>query len=254
MGKDNKTKRNLKIYLTFVMIMLLCLSGGFVFGIVIGKHRESLNAIDWNGVSEYMAVSLPIIYIIVMAALSGISICIYFKVKREAYKWDGEEETLINEIEKKITWLSMLPAISIGLNMMFFSICLCVNESVASAPQWIFATSIITCMISVVLCCVIWKITVDLEKKLNPEKKGNPFEFYFIRKWEESSDEGEILIQAKACKKAFIIGQIICIFMWVISFICMLAFQTGVLPVICCCVIILCMYFAYGFELVKLQK
>lgn len=98
------------------------------------------------------------------------------------------------------------------------------------------------------------KITIDLEKKLNPEKKGNPFEIHFLKKWEASSDEGEILMTAKACKKAFFVGQIACLVMWVVSLVCMLAFQTGILPVICCCVILICMYLAYGLDIIKLQK
>lgn len=254
MGKKRATKSNLKIYITFTFVMLLSLIGGFLAGRFAGKNKNVLDSIDWNRIAEYTATYLPVIYVVLMVVSFVAAMCLYFKVKRAAAKWDREDETVIDGIENRITWLSIFPPISIVISIMLFSICICAIENAQSVPLWADSVCLVTFVISMVLYYTVLKITVDLEKKLNPEKKGNPFDFHFMREWENSSDEGEILMQSKACQKGFLAGQIAGIFMWIVSFTCMLVFHTGVLPVICCCSILLCMYLTYGIELVKLQK
>lgn len=254
MSKKSATKSNLKIYITFTFVMLLSLIGGFLAGRFAGKNKDVLASIDWNSIAEYTAAYLPVIYAVLMVVLFVAAMCLYFKVKQAVQKWDREDETVIDDIENRITWLSMFPPISIILSIMLFSICICAFENAQYVPSWSDSACLVTFAVSIALYYTVWKITVDLEKKLNPEKKGNPFDFHFIREWENSSDEGEILMQSKACQKGFLAGQLAGLLMWIVSFTCMLVFHTGVLAVICCCSILLCMYLVYGIELVKLQK
>ena len=61
MSKKSVTKSNLKIYITFTLVMLLCLIGGFLAGRFAGKNKDVLDSINWNSIAEYTATYLPVI-------------------------------------------------------------------------------------------------------------------------------------------------------------------------------------------------
>ena len=103
---------------------------------------------------------------------------------------------------------------------------------------------------------MIWQLfiqakTIDLEKKLNPEKKGNIFDSNFSKDWENSCDEAEKAKIYKSGYKAFKVAVISCMAMWIISVFGQLFFNTGLLPCITLTVIWLSMTIAYYVEAVK---
>lgn len=59
---------------------------------------------------------------------------------------------------------------------------------------------------------------------------------------------------AKSSKKGFMSGIKAGFVMWILMFMSMFAFGTGVMPVLAVGVILLVMYVAYGREFRKLQK
>lgn len=109
-------------------------------------------------------------------------------------------------------------------------------------------------LVSIVLYCVAEKLVVDEEKKLNPEKDGNIFDVHFRRDWEKSSDEAELIMIAKSSKNGFMAGIKAGIVVWILTFVSMFAFDTGVLPIVAVGAVILVMYLAYGREFMKLQR
>ena len=90
--------------------------------------------------------------------------------------------------------------------------------------------------------------------KLNPEKSGNIFDMHFRRDWENTSDEAELIMIAKSSKKGFMTGIKAGFVMWILTFMSMFAFDTGVMPIVAVGLVLIVMYVAYCREFVRLQK
>ncbi len=253
---NKKNKSNTKIYLVFAVIIVASLVGGFFAGKLVGASKGSLNEIDWNNIWAFMADTLPIVYgVLVLAAFVAIFV-MYGKVKHAIGIWDGDNEDAIVDIERRITRVSFLPCVVIFVGMVLFPVCIYAIEKAYGGSKGMHMT-IVTELVflgSLVLYCVIEKLVIDEEKKLNPEKRGNIFDIHFKRDWEKSSDEAELIAVAKSSKKGFRAGIKAGLTVWVVTFICMFAFDTGVMPIVAVGVILLVMYVAYGREFSRLQK
>ncbi len=101
---------------------------------------------------------------------------------------------------------------------------------------------------------IISKVTVDLEKKLNPEKQGSVFDMKFDKKWEASSDEAQKQIMYKAAYTAFRAANMACLTAWTIAVVIQMFVKTGVFPVVCICAIWLVLNVTYSRTAMKLQK
>ncbi len=78
------------------------------------------------------------------------------------------------------------------------------------------------CIFFVVLLAVellVPKGIVDIEKKLNPEKQGNVFDFKFNEVWLSCCDEAQKLMTYQAAYKAFMDTNITCIVLYILTFI-----------------------------------
>lgn len=248
-----KNKKS-KVYFLFAAVMLCCLLGGYFVGRLIGRREDVLAELNWDKFAAFIASSLPIAYALFIVLLFIICLCMYRGVRTRALHWDGEDDAEIHDIEKTLSYLSIIPAVTLVMSIMIFSICVWALIHIDNVNSPLSVVSEITFLLSFVFYMAIIKPTVDLEKKLNPEKRGNPFDFRFIKQWESTSDEGELLVEAKAGRKAFYVGQLACMAGWVIGFVCMMALHTGVLAVICSCGVMLAMYLTYGIEIVRLNK
>ncbi len=253
---NKKNKSNTKIYLVFAVIIVASLVGGFFAGKLVGASKGSLNEIDWNHIWALAADTIPIVYGVLVLAVFVAIFVMYGKLKYVIGNWDGDNEDEIVDIERRITRVSFLPCVVIFVGMVLFPVCIYAIEKAYGGSKGMHMT-IVTELVflgSLVLYCVIEKLVIDEEKKLNPEKKGNIFDIHFKRDWEKSSDEAELIAVAKSSKKGFMAGIRAGLIVWVVMFICMFAFDTGVMPIVAVGVILLVMYVAYGREFSRLQK
>ncbi len=247
-------KSNSRVYFLFAAVMLCCLISGYFVGRLIGKKGDVLTQLNWDKFAAFTAASLPIAYVLFIVLLFAGCLCMYRRVRTKALHWDGEDDAEIHDIENTLNYLSIIPAVTLILSVMIFSVCVWAFIRIDNVKSPLSVVSEITFLLSFVFFMAIFKPTVDLEKKLNPEKRGNLFDFRFIKQWEASSDEGEILVEAKAGRKAFYVGQIACMAGWIVGFMGMIALHTGILAVICSCGIMLAMYLTYGIEIVRMNK
>lgn len=101
---------------------------------------------------------------------------------------------------------------------------------------------------------MIQNLVVNLEKQLNPEKRGSVFDLRFQEEWINSCDEAEQLIEYRAGFQAYKIGQYVCIGMWVLCVMAQFAFDTGVFPVACVTVIWMVLVCVYLTEHIRLER
>ena len=253
--KVNK-KSNLKIYIIFAIMILVSLLGGFLAGRLAAVNKDTLDGINWDNIWRIVADTLPIAYGVLMLAVFVVSFVMYGKIKRAISGWDGEDEDVIVDIESRITTASYLPCVIVFVGLVLFPVCIYAVDRTYSDGRGTFLTvlSELVFLISMALYCVVEKLVIDEEKKLNPEKSGNIFDRHFRRDWENTSDEAELIMIAKSSKKGFMTGIKAGFVMWILTFMSMFAFDTGVMPVLAVGVMLLVMYVAYGREFRKLQK
>lgn len=253
--KVNK-KSNLKIYIIFAVMILASLLGGFLAGRLAAVNKDTLDGINWDHIWWITADTLPIVYGVLMLATFVVSFVMYGKIKRMIRGWDGENEDVIVDIESRITTASYLPCVIVFVGLVLFPVCIyAVDRSYSNSkgmPMTI--VSEVVFVVSMILYCVIEKLVIDEEKKLNPEKKGNIFDINFRRDWEKSSDETELIAIAKSSKKGFMAGIKVGFVMWMLMFVSMFAFDTGVMPIVAVGLVLIVMYVAYCREFVRLQK
>ena len=253
--KVNK-KSNLKIYIIFAVMILASLLGGFLAGRLAAVNKDTLDGINWDHIWWITADTLPIVYGVLMLATFVVSFVMYGKIKRMIRGWDGENEDVIVDIESRITTASYLPCVIVFVGLVLFPVCIYAVDRTYSDGRGTFLTvlSELIFLISMALYCVVEKLVIDEEKKLNPEKKGNIFDINFRRDWEKSSDEAELIAIAKSSKKGFMAGIKGGFVMWMLMFVSMFAFDTGVMPIVAVGLVLIVMYVAYCREFVRLQK
>ena len=238
--KVNK-KSNLKIYIIFAVMILASLLGGFLAGRLAAVNKDTLDGINWDHIWWITADTLPIVYGVLMLATFVVSFVMYGKIKRMIRGWDGEDEDVIVDIESRITTASYLPCVIVFVGLVLFPVCIYAVDRTYSDGRGTFLT-------------VVEKLVIDEEKKLNPEKSGNIFDMHFRRDWENTSDEAELIMIAKSSKKGFMTGIKAGFVMWILTFMSMFAFDTGVMPIVAVGLVLIVMYVAYCREFVRLQK
>ena len=253
--KVNK-KSNLKIYIIFAVMILASLLGGFLAGRLAAVNKDTLDGINWDHIWRITADTLPIVYGVLMLATFVVSFVMYGKIKRMIRGWDGENEDVIVDIESRITTASYLPCVIVFVGLVLFPVCIYAVDRTYSNSKGMPMTIVseVVFVVSMILYCAIEKLVIDEEKKLNPEKKGNIFDINFRRDWEKSSDEAELIAIAKSSKKGFMAGIKVGFVMWMLMFVSMFAFDTGVMPIVAVGLVLIVMYVAYCREFVRLQK
>lgn len=262
--KDGKNKQNMKGRNTtakniviFLAILLVSMVGGFVCGAAIAHSKK--NGMDYKEMVDYIGglvmSALPWFYVGLSIVAFLLSLIIFMVYNRRAAAWDGENEEEIEQIE---SGLGMPIAISNAMmifNVLLFSMyvwdTLC-TDKVSSNGYKLFGTLVF--LLNYAWIVVVSRLTVELEKKLNPEKKGDVLETNFSKKWEESCDEAQKMIIYEAGYRAFRAGTGTCLVMWLVSFIAMFMFDTGLMPIFVVCIIWFVMLIRYTVVSGRLEK
>lgn len=199
--------------------------------------------------------ALPWFYAGLSVVTFLLSFVIYKLYSRRAKAWDGENEQEIEQIESGLgVSLAIANAMTI-FNMLLFSMygwdTLC-TDKVSSAGYKLFA--VLLFLFNYVWIVVVSRFVVELEKKLNPEKKGDVLETNFSKKWEDSCDEAQKMIIYEAGYRAYRAGTKACTFIWLVSFVCMFMLDTGIMPILIVCTIWFIMLICYTVEADRLER
>ena len=244
MKKDEK-----KLLLILLGAILVCYHVGYGVGRFIGKVDTSTLLENISG--EKAGLIFGILYSIVWLVGTPLMIIGYCKAKKAVNAWDGENEDELDNIEKLMNPPMISSSVLMILNICLFS---CTMYFVKALPNLNIILVFVLFITGLILCTVIPKLTVDLEKQLNPEKEGSMLDFRFEQHWMNSSDEAQKLIVYKSGYAGYKAGNFACMIMWLISFVSGFAFHTGIMPTICVCAIWLVMVIANIRENVKLES
>ena len=140
------------------------------------------------------------------------------------------------------------------VQMLFFGIMMADLENIA---DYSFAIAMVATGVFVVGNLAQLKqqqLMVDLEKEMNPSKKGSVYDAKFRDRWEESCDELEKIIIYKSACKAYKTTALTCVILWIVTATLSIAFKTGPLPSVAVTVIWLVQTVSYCREAMKLER
>ena len=240
-NRDNR--RALPKYL--VTILLFALLGGvlgFAAGVAgaAGVAETVRQALD-----RVLAVCAPWGIIVSAVVLLGAGWYLYAAAKRRCDAWDGEDEDTMDAVEQQLSWSLLLTGLSIVLDFFFFAVSVIYGR---------FLSDLVLFLAAVVVLVVLQQKIVDLERRINPEKRGSVYDMKFQKTWMDSCDEAEKAQIGQACYTAYMVGTKVCIFLWVALLILNFVFGFGLLPIAAVLVVWGVMQMAYALECIQLSK
>ena len=259
-NKNTKKKSNLRIMATFFIILAICYISGYLLGRVMKKAEGK---IDIKSAAEilrpYLITWLPVFFIAFNIIIFIVSLIIYLKCNRLAKDWDAEDESssIIDNVERLLNYPLLLSNICMICNFFLYPAIINVStfgELEIGEFRKLSLIASITFIAGMAFIMIIQNLIVTLEKKLNPEKKGNIFDKNFNKDWENSMDEAQIQMCYKAGFYAFKRGNAVCLILWIVSFMSMMFFDTGVMPIFMICVIYMVLIVSYIRMAAKLEN
>ena len=227
-NNENIKKDNKKAIPKFLLILLVsAIIGGFCgyYSVALGESnmRDAIS----NYLYEFLRIITPYISIISFVVFVLPAYIIYRKALKLAGVWDGESEEIPESIDKSLTRTMLLISIAMIVGFFGISCMLIVNCGLRGSLLAFFSFIVVELLIS-----VIQQKTVDLTRRMNPEKQGSVYDTKFEKKWYESCDEAEKRQIGEAAYYSFRITSKSCIILWCVALFAHIVFDTGIFPVI----------------------
>ncbi len=253
-GKTTE-KSNAKIMVKFVLILIASAVLGFAASMLVGYLTED-KGLSMDGMGQTLLTGVPFVFVLSNLVMAAVSLALYYSTKRQAARWDGEDEQ-IEQVERRLNYPLLFANTMLVLNFFFFAASVEMAESTEFGQQHgviLFPMCLVTFILGYVWILWVTNGVVKLEQQLNPEKRGNVFDTRFQKEWLESCDEAEKLRTYQVGYQGYKAGCTACIVMWVIAVFGQLWADTGIFPVVCVCVIWLAMMVRSMIAAIKLDK
>ena len=211
----------------FFGVMLICMVTGALVGASMGylgglaspeKIKES--------VSGVLVRIVPWTQWLLALGFTAAELLLYRKAKQQFTTWDGEDEAHMELAEWKLSWVLMLTSIHLVLAFTLEGFLQLLGAE-SRGHAILGLAGFLTAMAS---CIILQQKTVDLIRKMNPEKKGSVYDMKFHKKWMDSCDENEHRQIGQAAYKAFSVVNGSCIFLWVLLVVLGNLLDLGALP------------------------
>ncbi len=252
MSKQEKGE-NRKALPKFALTMLGSLLVGGVLGFAIGCTRvlgleaaalaEALNGV----LSAATPWGIPVTSVLTL----GPAFFLYRSAAKKFAAWGGGDEDETSEsIEASLSWVLLLSAVQLLINF-FFMAAFCVYYMDADIDALALVGVFV---VSDALVIFAQQKTVDLERKMNPEKHGSVYDTKFQKKWLESCDESERRQIGQACYKAYMVATRFCLGLWLVLVILSMVFEMSILPVFVLLLVWGVLQVTYTLECIRLGK
>lgn len=241
----------------FIIYMVLALIGGGLFGLatVVVKCRgvEVVNRILLDAVFALLPYGIPVVTVVVFIIVT----VIYQKSRKTFGAWDGEDEEVINRVENHLSYALWLTSMNTIWNYFVFGTAFCLDYWTVVEKRYELnhvGVMVGAFLIGIIVLVIEQQKIVNLEKEINPEKRGSVYDSKFWKKWEESCDEAELFINYKSSYKAFQITQNLCIGMWLFCIMGGFIWDFGAVPILIISIIWGTMVTSYTMESIRLSK
>jgi|GEM_PF-1368224 len=237
-----KSKETGKI-VKFVCVFVLCAVCGFFAGKFARMGEDKINSV-WGNFSDRLQTVLPFIYIAFVLVFAAVSVVLYLNVRKLEKSMVGKDDDETDEIAGKIEETVSRPILASNImwiaNFFFFAACMdvaCFSEVGKGNRALYMFLPLALLLFSIAFVIVIQRQSLEIEKRINPEKSASMFDFNFNRKWLEDGDEADKIKSYKAGYMGFRAMNTACLVLCIVSFMVQLVFKTGALPIFFVCVI-----------------
>ena len=256
---DAIRQENKKAIPRFILIVALSL----VIGGVLGFALVSLNLENFedtlaaaglfftNHVAAWLIIALPIVEF-------AVCLPIYFRAKKQLSAWDGEDETVSNEVDAKLSMCIWITGLCTVAAFFLLSALFAGFVGNAGTPQMmpapVFFSGLIGFLVNLFAPMVLQQKLVDLTKQLYPEKQGSVYDTKFQKKWYDSCDEAERAVIGQCAFKAYRAMTTACMALWVVFALGGMFFSWGFLPAAAVCIVWGVGQSVYSWTCLKLGK
>ncbi len=263
MSKDKKLKEKStkKALIILVSVLAICFLAGYIVGKIMGKVEKTQNfdAVV-TAIRSFAFDAIPILFATASFLGCLLPVIAYARCNNlyNQLQKDRENDDLWDTLEDKLNVPMILSNIfSIIELCLFFCFLYDVEKGYGKAggyqsAMWLIAVALFVITMAVEI--LIPKLTVDIEKKLNPEKRGNALDFQFHKVWMSSCDEAERLIAYRAGYQAFLNTNVVCLILCIVTFIFTFLFKTDIMGFVYVCMILLVNNVSYMMRAVRLER
>ncbi len=231
-----RKKNNRTIIITFILLIVISLIIGFFIGGLTTRLSSSQTVAEvFDQMRENVIRIMPYAALSLNVILCIIGFCLYGKSKKMSETWDGENEEVIDKIEEMQNISLIIPSIMMILNFLFFGVGFAVDANLKDGitPENIgLIIAFATFILSFVWETILQGEVIGLEKKLNPEKRGNILDIKFRSEWIESCDEAERMTIYKAGYGVYKLMTSMYVYAWLLTFIVSAATGNGLFAMV----------------------
>lgn len=239
-NNDEIRKANRKAMPKFLLIMVIGILVGGSAGFCAAKY--GLNTLTGSIKSAGALFGTYVAHWLMLAAAVAVpAACVplYKSAKKRLSSWDGENEEINDEIDKRLSivlWITNAAMIlSLFLIAAAYSGGFAMFENQNSVASFLAAIVGLCAILAETI--VLQQKCVDTAKKMNPEKTASVFDTKFQQKWVDSCDEAEKLVIGKCAFKAYSATNNVCAALAIVLAVCALIFNIGFLPSLAVCLI-----------------
>ncbi len=241
----------------YITLLIVCFVAGGIGGVLTAFLADRGILYGLADMISTAIRKISIYYNLVATVILCVVVSLIYKKSKSVYTaWNGEDEAVIEKVEKLVS----INLIIIGIHSIFYLIFMtigCVEVTYEiEADRWP-ATEIIIMAIGFVVSSVFTvkgqQKLVNFTKEINPEKKGSVYDAKFQEKWLDSCDEMEKMRIYESGYAAFKTVNTACIVLDILCFLGMFVWNVGILPVCMVGIIWIINALAYYIKAMQLE-
>lgn len=248
MKKELSEKKKL---IRLILFFVLCLLVGYGVGWLISSVTDLEGwdpAAYLDAAAPALCLALSAVYVLLNV---GVVCWSWWELRRSAARAAAlgpDDEEALDALEGQLGGPMVVTTLMQVINMALFPTLtwLSLQGSVSAVLRiTLVIVNMAVFLAAMFLGFAINKKIVDIEKQLNPEKRGSLLDMSFQKTWMDSCDEAQKQIIHAAGYQAFRAGVTACLVMWLVSLLLMFLLDSGVLPVLCVCAVWLTLQVSY---------
>ncbi len=238
-----------------LMLVASCIVGG-VLGFCVARLGLDRMAGELSAAGAvFCRQAAP--WLLVVCAVAELAVCLglYLRARGLLKGWDGDDEAVYQQVDR-------LLSLSLGASSIFMIVGLFLLAAFFAGgmreimdTSSLFSALALVCFLLVMAETILFQQrSVDLAKRIYPEKQGSVYDLKFQKKWMDSSDEAEKILVGKCAYKAYTAVNLTCMLLWLVFTLTALFLDTGFLPVLAVCVIWGVSSAVYGYWGIRLSR
>ncbi|MDY3282493.1 DUF3169 family protein [Dysosmobacter sp.] len=249
---DSVKQDNRKALPRYLLVIFCSAILGGVLGFLSGWYGHSgLSAAFAEGVTAALRLVSPWGIPVCTLVLLGTGFRLYRSAKRDFAGWDGEDDALMDALDRRLNWTLLLITVTLLLDFFFLSAATAgIFHSGDLAPIWI----VLAFIPSIFLVVVFQQRVIDLVRQMNPEKQGSVYDLHFRKKWLDSCDEAERREIGEAAYQAFIVTNSVCPFLWLAMILLNFVFRLGLMPSAMVLLVWGCLQVSYTLACIRIRS